>query len=141
MADVTRQQVIDQTEHPEENTNNRITVYGRPGCPGVGPVLRFLNSAGMAYNYVDIRRDPEAAARVRALAHGHESVPTVVLPDGRALVEPGVFGLRQALQDAGETGPALDGPAAAVRAGLSNPVYLILLLIAAALVVAVLVAG
>lgn len=118
-----------------------ITVYGRPGCPGVPPVLRFLDSVGAAYDYVDIRQDPAAAARVRALAGGHESVPTVVLADGRALVEPGAFQLRKALQEAGESGPALDSPTAAVRAGLSNPVYLILLLIAAALVAAVLIAG
>lgn len=126
-------------EFPEKPASDRITVYGRPGCPGVTPLLRFLDSVDAAYDYVNIRQDPEAAARVRALAGGYESVPTVVLPDGRALVEPGTFQLRKALQETGASSPALDSPAAAARAGLSNPVYLILLLITVALIVAVVV--
>ena len=126
-------------EFPEKPASDRITVYGRPGCPGVTPLLRFLDSVDAAYDYVNIRQDPEAAARVRALAGGYESVPTVVLPDGRALVEPGTFQLRTALQEMGAGSAALDSPAAAARAGLSNPVYLILLLIAVALIVAVVV--
>lgn len=121
------------------NETSSLIVYGRPNCPMVPPVRALLDEAGIEYTYLDIRQDADAAVRLRELTGGYESVPTVVLPDGRALVEPGVFRLRQALQEAGETGPALDGPAAAARAGLSNPVYLILLLTAAALVVAVLV--
>ncbi len=118
-----------------------ITVYGRPNCPSVPPVLRLLDTAGVEYQYVDIRQDYEAAARLRAITGGYESVPTLVFSDGRTMVEPGTMSLRRALQEAGQGGEALDSPAAAVRAGLSNPVYLVMALIALALIVAVWLAG
>ncbi|HRQ14493.1 MAG TPA: glutaredoxin family protein [Promineifilum sp.] len=114
-----------------------IIVYGRPGCPGVGPVLRLLDAAEAAYAYVDIRQDPGAAARLREITGGYESVPTVVLPDGRAMVEPGTLKLRQALQEQAPAGEEVVTTGEAVRAGLSNPVYLILTLIAVALIMAV----
>lgn len=127
-------------EEPQlENVNNSrpILVYGRPGCPGVPPVLRLLDAAEVAYEYIDIRQDPDAAARLRAITGGYESVPTVVLPDGRAMVEPGTIKLRQALQAQAPAGEELVTTTDAVRAGLSNPVYIIMALIALALVVAV----
>jgi len=114
-----------------------IVVYGRPGCPGVGPVLRLLDAAEAAYAYVDIRQDSDAAARLREITGGYESVPTVVLPDGRAMVEPGTLKLRQALQEQAPAGEEVVTTGEAVRAGLSNPVYLILALIAVALIIAV----
>lgn len=97
--------------------------------------------AGVAYEYVNIRQDYEAAARLRAITGGYESVPTLVFPDGRTLVEPGMMSLRRALQEAGQGGATLDSPVAAVRAGLSNPVYIIMALIALALIVAVWLSG
>ncbi len=117
--------------------NQPLTVYGRPFCPGVPPVLRLLEAAGVAYNYVDSRQDNEAAGRLREITGGYESVPTLVFPDGRTMVEPSTLSLRRALQQTGQGGAALDSPVAAVRAGLSNPVYLVLALIALALALAV----
>ena len=119
-----------------ESTNS-IIVYGRPGCPGVPPVLRLLDAAGADYEYINIREDPEAAARLRQITGGYESVPTVVLPDGRTMVEPGTLKLRQALQEQNPGDGEVVTTAAAVRAGLSNPVYLIMALIALALIAAV----
>ena len=101
--------------------------------------MRLLDAAGAPYEYVDIRQDPDAAARLRAITGGHESVPTVVLPDGRAMVEPGTLKLRQALQAQAPAGEEVVSSAEVVRAGLSNPVYIILALIALALIIAVLV--
>lgn len=126
---------MNDTEHLQEP--NSLIVYGRPGCPGVSPVLRLLDAAGAAYEYVDIRQDPAAAARLRELTGGYESVPTVVLPDGRALVEPGTLKLRKILQEGAPEGDEVVSTGEAVRAGLSNPVYLILALIALAMIVAV----
>ncbi|WP_374687127.1 glutaredoxin family protein [Promineifilum sp.] len=118
--------------HPD-----RILLYGRPGCPSVTPVRRLLDEAGVAYNYLDIRQDAEAAARLRQLTGGYESVPTLVFPDGSVLVEPWVGALRKRLQELGQGGAALDSSTAVFKAGLSNPVYLILALIALALTLAV----
>lgn len=123
-----------------EDKEKQTIVYGRPGCPGVPPVLRLLDAAGVPYRYIDIRQDPDAAVKLKEITGGYESVPTVVLPDGRAMVEPGTFKLRQALQEGANQEEELVSTGEAVRAGLSNPVYLIMALIALALIVAVWVA-
>lgn len=128
---------IDQPTSETQQDARPIIVYGRPGCPGVGPVLRLLDAAEATYAYVDIRQDPDAAARLREITGGYESVPTVVLPDGRAMVEPGTLKLRQVLQERAPAGEEVVSSAEVVRAGLSNPVYLILALIALALIAAV----
>lgn len=116
-----------------------IVVYGRPSCPTVPPVLRLLDEAGVAYEYVNVRQDFEAAARLRQITGGYESVPTLVFPDGRTLIEPGTAALRSALQAAGPAGGQPISPAAAARATFANPVYWVLALIALALVVLIIV--
>lgn len=129
-----------KTEQPPIETiqpSKPIIVYGRPGCPGLPPVLRLLDAAGASYEYIDIRQDLEAAARLRQITGGYESVPTVILPDGRTMVEPGTMKLREALQTSAPQGEEVVSTATAVRAGLSNPVYLIMALIALALIAAV----
>ena len=116
------------------NETSSLIVYGRPNCPMVPPVRALLDEAGIEYTYLDIRQDADAAVRLRELTGGYESVPTVVLPDGRVLVEPGTMRLRKALAETGHgNDPGLGGT---LKAGLSNPVYPILLLIALALVLA-----
>ncbi len=112
-----------------------ILVYGRPTCPSVPPVLRLLDEAGAAYDYVNVRQDFEAAARLRQITGGYESVPTLVFPDGRILVEPGTAALRRALQEAGPAGGRPVSNAAATRAALSNPVYWLLALVGLALLI------
>ena len=112
-----------------------ILVYGRPGCPMVPPVRNYLDEAGVEYVFLNIREDPSAAARLRELAGGFESVPTVVLPDGRVFVEPGVGRLRKALEETGQGGGP--GQGGTLKAGLSNPIYPLLLLLALAVAIAV----
>lgn len=118
-----------------DTQQNELLLYGRPGCPMVPPVRALLDEAGVPYTYLDIRQDYEAAVRLRQLTGGYESVPTVVLPGGQVLVEPGVLALRRALAETGigHTPSA----AASVKAGLMNPMYVILALIALALAVAI----
>jgi mycoredoxin len=114
-----------------------ILLYGRSGCASVGPVRRLLDEAGVAYTYLDIRQDAEVAARLRALTGGYESVPTLVFPDGSVLIEPWVGALRKRLKELGQGGAALDSSTAILKAGLGNPVYLILALVALVLTIAV----
>jgi glutaredoxin len=101
----------------------------------VPPVRALLDEAGAEYTYLDIRKDAEAAVQLRQLTGGFESVPTVVLPGGKVLVEPGVMALRRALGEAGIGNPPSTG--ASLKAGLMNPVYVILAFIALALIIAV----
>ena len=117
----------------QPDTADIILGYGRPTCPSVPPVLRLLDEAGAVYEYVNVRQDFEAAARLRQITGGYESVPTLVFPDGRTLVVVSSVSI-----DVPAGGTPVSEVAAA-RAALSNPVYWILALIALGLVVAVLV--
>ncbi|HVW42562.1 MAG TPA: glutaredoxin domain-containing protein [Amycolatopsis sp.] len=54
-----------------------VEFYWRPGC-GFCMLLRaHLDSAGLPRREVNIWDDPEAAGRVRSVANGSETVPTV----------------------------------------------------------------
>lgn len=61
----------------------------------------LLAQAKVPYNYIDISRDQAAAAKVRALNDGNESVPTLVFPDGSSLTEPSAGQLKQKLESMG----------------------------------------
>ena len=47
-----------------------------------------LDREGIDYEEIDIDKDPAAAATVLEINGGYMSVPTLILPDGRVLVEP-----------------------------------------------------
>lgn len=64
-----------------------VTVYWRPGCPFCASLRWRLRQLGVATTEVDIWKDRDAAALVRAVANGNETVPTVIV-GGEALVNP-----------------------------------------------------
>ncbi len=66
-----------------------VTVYWRPGCMYCAALRRGLRRAGLATTEVNIWADPEAAAKVRSIAHGNETVPTVLV-GGTEFVNPPV---------------------------------------------------
>ena len=66
----------DTTSCPRE-----IVVYARPGCPYCFALRAGLRRVGLAYREINIWDDPDAAAFVRSVANGNETVPTVVVGD------------------------------------------------------------
>ena len=56
-----------------------ITVYWRPGCPFCSRLRRELARGGVTTTEVNIWDDPSAAAFVRSVANGNETVPTVTV--------------------------------------------------------------
>lgn len=72
-------------ERAEPDTS--VTVYWRPGCPFCSSLMRGLDGSGLAYEERDIWEDEDAAAFVRSVAGGNETVPTVGVGDV-ALVNP-----------------------------------------------------
>jgi mycoredoxin len=54
-----------------------VTVLWRPGCPYCAMLLRRLERTGLSFDRVDIWEEPAAAAWVRSVADGNETVPTV----------------------------------------------------------------
>ena len=78
-----------------------IILYGHPACPALGPVKGLLTQSKVHFDYIDIHQDSAAAARVRAINDGNESVPTLLFPDGSTLTEPSVGELKAKLESLG----------------------------------------
>ena len=64
-----------------------VTVYWRPGCPYCARLRENLRVLGVPTREINIWADKSAAATVRELAGGSETVPTVVI-GGRGYVNP-----------------------------------------------------
>ncbi|MEV7014852.1 glutaredoxin domain-containing protein [Streptomyces sp. NPDC093991] len=77
--------------------DGRPVIYWRPGCRYCRRLRFRLGRDARRAHWVDIWRDPAAAAAVRAVADGNETVPTVVLPDGEAYVNPDPEWVRERL--------------------------------------------
>jgi mycoredoxin len=71
-----------------------VTMYSTPWCGYCHRLAGQLDRAGIAYTVVDIEEQPEAAAYVREVNGGYETVPTVVFADGSALTNPSLAQVR-----------------------------------------------
>lgn len=74
-----------------------ITIYTTTTCGDCYFTKRLLDQWGVVYREIDIAEDDGARAFVRSVARGYVSVPTVVFPDGRVLIEPSRAQLSAAL--------------------------------------------
>lgn len=66
-----------------------VEVLWRPGCPFCAKLRLGLSRRGITTTEIDIWSEPEAAARVRAVTGGDETVPTVFVGSS-AMVNPSV---------------------------------------------------
>ena len=62
-----------------------LIVYARPGCPFCSSLRSGLRRRAVEFREIDIWQDPDAAAVVRGIADGSETVPTVVLGPWQAV--------------------------------------------------------
>ncbi|TNC28041.1 glutaredoxin domain-containing protein [Amycolatopsis alkalitolerans] len=74
-----------------------VTVYWRPGCPYCARLFGDLDRLGLPIRKVNIWEEPGAAARVRAVAGGNETVPTVVVGEA-AMVNPRAIDVVEAVR-------------------------------------------
>ena len=58
-----------------------VVFYTRPRCPFSFRLRRALRRRGLPFREVNIWKDPEAAAAVRRVADGNETVPTINIGD------------------------------------------------------------
>lgn len=73
---------------PDTLTDQKIIVYATTWCGDCRMAKRWLDQHGIAYDYINIEQDDEAAAYVMRVNRGMRTVPTIVFPDGSVLVEP-----------------------------------------------------
>jgi mycoredoxin len=69
-------------------TEPEIILYGTAWCGGTRRARLLLDQHDIPYRWVDIETNEAAARAVEGLTGGYRSVPTLVWPDGSALVEP-----------------------------------------------------
>ncbi|UQA91955.1 mycoredoxin [Streptomyces halobius] len=72
---------------PKAPKTEAVRVYWRPGCPYCAMLRHGLKRTGLPVEWHDIWEDGRAAAYVRSLNGGNETVPTVEVA-GRALTNP-----------------------------------------------------
>ena len=89
-----------------------VQFYWRPGCPFCVALRRRLNKRRIPFEPVNIWADPDAAARVRQVTGGDETVPTVFVGQ-QALVNPSVDQVESLLRDLAPD--LLDNPVARKR--------------------------
>jgi mycoredoxin len=65
-----------------------ITFYGAGWCADCRRSKRLLDELAIAYEYIDVEKDPVAAAKVVEINDGLQSIPVIVFPDGTHLTEP-----------------------------------------------------
>jgi mycoredoxin len=85
---------------PQAPATAPVLVYGTGWCAATQSVRRYLDRLGVPYRYIDIERDPVAAARLRWMTGGDLSHPTVNIA-GEVLVQPTLLELNAALIRAG----------------------------------------
>ncbi len=76
-----------------------VVLYTRPGCPFSARLEQALLRANIPTTRRDIWQDPDAAAFVRSVADGNETVPTVTVGD-RSFVNPSPAELTKVLEEA-----------------------------------------
>ena len=74
-----------------------VTMYSTTWCGYCHRLRKQLDSAGIAYEVVDIEQQPEAAQFVESVNGGNQTVPTVVFPDGSAAPHPSLAQGRERL--------------------------------------------
>lgn len=84
-------------------TNAEVRVYWRPGCPYCSRLRADLARIGLLTREINIWADPDSAAVVRSVAHGNETVPTVLVgtgddPGTTAMVNPSATQVLQAVR-------------------------------------------
>ncbi len=80
------------------STSGEVIVYSTAWCGDCRRARRVIAEAGLTYREIDIEQNAEAARLVECLNDGLRSVPTILLPDGRTLVEPTNAALAAALR-------------------------------------------
>lgn len=77
-------------------SEREVVIYWRPGCVFCARLRGRLGRTGQRATWVNIWQDEAAAAYVRSVNDGNETVPTVVI-DGEAFTNPDPQGVLERL--------------------------------------------
>jgi len=71
-----------------EENKVQVVVYGAEWCKDCRRSKQFLDAQQVVYTWIDIKANPEHIPTMQQYNGGVQSIPTMVFPDGRVLVEP-----------------------------------------------------
>ena len=77
--------------------SSAIKMYTTPWCGYCHRLKGQLDREGIAYDIVDIEREPDAAHLVEQVNNGNQTVPTLVFDDGSALTNPSMAQIKAKL--------------------------------------------
>jgi mycoredoxin len=77
--------------------SSAIKMYTTPWCGYCHRLKGQLDREGIAYDIVDIEREPDAAQVVEQVNNGNQTVPTLVFDDGSALTNPSLAQIKAKL--------------------------------------------
>ena len=77
--------------------SSAIKMYTTPWCGYCHRLKGQLDREGIAYDIVDIEREPDAAQVVEQVNNGNQTVPTLVFDDGSALTNPSMAQIKAKL--------------------------------------------
>jgi glutaredoxin-like protein len=76
----------------------KVTMYGAAWCGDCRRSKRFMEENDVAFTYIDVEKDPTAAAKVVEINGGAQSIPVIVFEDGTHLTEPSDNDLKAKLE-------------------------------------------
>lgn len=82
-----------------------LVVFTTNWCPFCSILIHQLSKQQVPHTRVDIERDAEAAAFVRSVNGGNQTVPTVLFADGSTATNPSIDHVLTALSPAAEGAP------------------------------------
>ena len=74
-----------------------VTMYSTTWCGYCRRLKLQMDQAGIAYDEIDIERDPDAATFVEGVNGGNQTVPVIRYPDGSTATNPSIAQVRSAL--------------------------------------------
>jgi glutaredoxin 3 len=63
-----------------------MVIYGKEYCPYTQAAKDHYAARGVAFDYVDVKADRAALARMLELSNGHRRVPVIVEDDGKVTI-------------------------------------------------------
>ena len=74
-----------------------VTMYSTTWCGYCRRLKLQMDQAGIAYDEIDIERDPDAATFVEGVNGGNQTVPVIRFPDGSTATNPSIAEVRSTL--------------------------------------------
>ncbi|GAA2546272.1 mycoredoxin [Pseudonocardia hydrocarbonoxydans] len=76
---------------------SQVTMYSTTWCGYCRRLKLQLDQAGIAYEEIDIERDPDAAKFVEGVNGGNQTVPVIRFPDDTTATNPTLTQVQQKL--------------------------------------------